>query len=300
MIKNKYKMKALSALMIIGLSAAPIQASLRIAATVPNMGMLAREIGGDKVTVRVMSPPNRDAHYLEARPSMMADLRRADMVVAVGAELEVGWLPAAIRGANNPRVQTGRSGYFEGAAHIELIETGIAADRSRGDVHPAGNPHFDLSPEHMAEVGLALARRMGQLDPDNAQYYMSNAESFALKVEERMPLIRERASASKGAVTYHGDANYLLRALGVPLLGHIEPLPGIPPTASHLRELVRDLRDKEGVITHTEFQPSRGADFLSRELGWPVYMLPVQVAVDADAEAFFEMIGAWADVLSGN
>jgi len=272
---------------------------LNVAATVPNMGMLAREIGGNKVNVTVMTPPDRDAHYLEARPSMMAALRRADLVAAVGAELEIGWLPAAIRGANNPRVQTGRTGYFEGAAHIELIETGQAADRSKGDVHPAGNPHFDLDPVKLAKVGHALAQRMASMDTENASYYRQNALEFESKVEERIDRWMEEASAD-GVLPYHGDANYLFRRLGIPIYDTIEVLPGIPPTASHLRSLVRDLRGKEGIITYIIFQPSRGPEFMSGQLGWPVHRLPAQVPVEAEAKGYFEMIDRWVEALSGN
>ncbi len=290
------KKNILLAVAIIITAASSAMANLRVVATVPNMGMLAREVGGEKVSVRVLTPPDRDAHYLDARPSMMAALRGADLLVAVGAELEIGWLPAAIRGANNPRVQTGRTGYFEGAAHIELIETGQAADRSRGDVHPAGNPHFDLDPGKMTEVAYALAERMGSLDSENSSYYLENAERFAGRVEERMAEWKERAYVD-GVVPYHGDANYLLRRLGLPVYDHIEVLPGIPPAASHLRSLVRNLRDKEGIIVHVEYQPSRGADFLGRELGWPVYRLPAQVATEANADDYFEMIGRWVEAL---
>ncbi len=282
------------------LTVAPSWAAGRVnvAATVPNMGMLAREIGGEKVNVTVMTPPDRDAHYLDARPSMMAALRRADLVVAVGAELEIGWLPAAIRGANNPTIQTGRTGYFEGAAHIELIEKEIA-DRSRGDVHPAGNPHFDLDPVKLAKVGHALARRLESIDSDNAEYYRQNALEFENKVKERMNRWKEKA-AVEGVLPYHGDANYLFRRLNIPIHNHIELLPGIPPTASHLRDLVRSLRDKDGVITYILFQPSRGPEFMSSQLGWPAYRLPTQVPVDADAEDYFQMIDRWVEALSGN
>ncbi|MEA5445671.1 metal ABC transporter substrate-binding protein [Gammaproteobacteria bacterium AB-CW1] len=285
--------------MLLMLAAVAASAEVRVAATVPNMGMLARVIGGDAVDVTVMAPADRDAHYLEARPSMMAALRRADVVVAVGAELEVGWLPAALQGANNPRVQVGRTGYFEGAAHIELIEAGAAADRAGGDVHPAGNPHFYMDPQRMAEVGFALAERLGRLDSDNAERFLENAERFAAMADERVAAWLERAEDVPGAVLYHKDANYLMRLIDAPILGYLEPLPGIPPTARHLRGLVRDLDGRDGITLYTDFQPSRGADFLERELGWPSRQLPNQVSTTADdAEEYFEMIDRWVEALA--
>jgi len=284
---------------ILMLVAATAAAEVRVAATVPNMGMLARVIGGDAVEVTVMAPADRDAHYLEARPSMMAALRRADLLVAVGAELEVGWLPAALQGANNPRVQVGRTGYFEGAAHIDLIETGAAADRAGGDVHPAGNPHFYMDPERMAEVGFALAERLGRLDEDNADRFQENAERFADAVDERMKGWQEKAKDAAGAVLYHKDINYLMRALDAPILGYLEPLPGIPPNARHLRDLLRNLEGRDGITLYTDFQPSRGAEFLERELGWPSRQLPNQVATDADSQtAYFDMINAWVEAIA--
>ncbi len=275
----------------------PAQADLRVAATVPNLGMLTRAVGGDAVTVMVMSPPDRDAHYLEARPSMMVMLRRADLVVAVGAELEVGWLPAAIQGANNRRVQPGQPGYFEATRKVDLLGKGRPADRALGDVHPHGNPHIYLDPERMALVGYALAERLGELLPERADEFQQNAERFSAAVAERMPDWRARAKEAPGVLLYHEDADYLLHALDVPLLGYIEPLPGIPPTASHLRSLVRGLADQQGVIWSMNYHPTRAGEYLARELGWRSVHLPSQVAVDGDVDAYWAMIDAWVRAL---
>jgi zinc/manganese transport system substrate-binding protein len=280
------------------LAAGTAAAQVQVAATVPNMGMLARVVGGDAVEVTVLAPSDRDPHYLEARPSMMAALRRADLLVAVGAELETGWLPAAIRGANNPRVQPGRTGYFEGAAHVVLIEAGVAADRAGGDVHPMGNPHIYMDPERMIGIAHALAERLGQLDGDNADRFRGNAERFAEAVEARLPGWRARGEGAPGAVPYHKDVNYLLRLLDVPILAYIEPLPGIPPSARHLRDLVRNLEGMNGVILHTDFQPERGPRFLERELGWPVRQLPSQVAADGGLDDYLRMIDAWVEAIA--
>lgn len=272
-------------------------AELRVVATVPNMGMLAREIGGDAVSVTVLAPPDRDPHYLEARPSMMAALRRADLVVAVGAELEIGWLPAAIQGANNRRIQPGQPGYFEAARHVELIESGRPADRALGDVHPMGNPHVYFDPERMAIIGHALAERLVALYPQGAATFRANADRLANRLTEPLLAWRTRAASAVGVLPYHADANYLLKVLDVPILGYIEPLPGIPPTAAHLRALVRDLYDKQGVIWVMDFQPLQGGQFLARELGWSLVQLPAQVPMDGDADAYLAMIEAWVDAL---
>lgn len=280
------------------LAGTPGFAQLRVVATVPNMGMLAREIGGDAVTVQVLAPPDRDAHYLEARPSMMAAIRRADLVVAVGAELEIGWLPAAIRGANNRRVQTGQPGYFEAADHVELIGHGKPADRALGDVHPMGNPHVYMDPERMAAAGHALAERLGTLDRDRADRYRANAGRFEERVAGRMRAWREQVREAPGVVTFHEDIDYLAHALGVTVHGHIEPLPGIPPTARHLRSMVEALRGRRGVIWTTDFQDGAAGEFLSQHMGWPAVQLPSQAPMDSDAEAYFAMIDAWVRTLA--
>ena len=286
--------KVILALILLAMAGAAT-AEVRVAATVPNMGMLVEEIGGDAVDVTVMAPPDRDAHYLEATPSMMAALRRADMVVSVGAELEVGWLPAAIQGANNPQVQTGRSGYFEAANHIQMIEVGLAPDRAQGDIHPEGNPHFYMDPERMAQVGHALANRLADFDSDNADTFRENAEDFEAAVEERVPEWQEMAEDAPGVVLFHKDINYLMRLVDVPIHGYLEPLPGIPPTARHLQGLVDGLRDRDGVVMLTDFQPGEGARFVADELGWDVAQYANQVQPGDDRYDYFEMIDQWVE-----
>jgi zinc/manganese transport system substrate-binding protein len=280
------------------LAAVPAHSAVNVVATTSSMGMLARMVGGDAVKVTVLSPPDRDAHYLLAKPSMMVALRRADLLVAVGAELEVGWLPAAIQGANNPRILPGQSGYFEGAAQIDLIEVGQAADRSKGDVHPMGNPHYYMDPERMSRVAQALAGRLAALDPANAARFRSNADAFAKAVAERVPGWKQRAAGAPGAVLYHKDTNYLTALLNVPILGYVEPLPGIPPTAAHLQDLVRSLSGKKGVILYNTFQSGDGPGFLARNLGWKTQPLQLECGLDADGAGYLAHIDQWVTAVA--
>lgn len=281
------------------LAASPAFATVDIVATTSSMGMLARTVGGEAVKVAVLSPPDRDAHYLLARPSMMLALRRADLLVAVGAELEVGWLPAALQGASNPRILPGQPGYFEGAAQIELLETGQTADRAKGDVHPMGNPHYYMDPERMAQVARALAGRLASLDQTNAARYRANADAFAAAVAERVPEWKRRAAGASGAVLYHKDTNYLAALLGVPVLGYLEPLPGIPPTASHLQGLVHGLTGKKGVILYNTFQSGDGPSFLARQLGWSAERLQLECGLKADGRAYLAHIDRWVSAIAG-
>jgi zinc/manganese transport system substrate-binding protein len=228
---------------------------------------------------------------------MMLALRRADLVIAVGADLEVGWLPSALRGASNPRILPGQPGYFEGAAQLTLLETGQLADRSRGDIHPAGNPHFYMDPERMAMLAIVLADRLALLDPANRGGYTERAKGFSTAVAARVPEWKRSGQGVPGVVLYHRDVNYLAAFLNVPVLGYIEPVPGIPPTASHLRDLVQRLSGSRGVILHSSFQSSDGPEFLARNLGWRRVQLQLEVALSADGAAYLDHIDAWVNAL---
>ena len=291
------KRTLLTGLLGAALAVAPAAQAVTIAATTSNMGMLAKHVGGAHVEVTTLAPPDRDAHYLEARPSMMASIRSADLVVSVGAELEEGWLPAAIRGANNPGVRAGRSGYFEAAAQVDLLGGGGQADRSRGDVHPAGNPHVYFDPVRMGEVARALAGRLAQKDPANADTFERNARDFADRADAHVAEWRERVAGAPGVVLYHDDAVYLLDRLGVPTLGRLEPAPGVPPTASHLRSLVRDLEGESGVIIRYPYQRADHVEFLAERLGWESRTLMNGVDVGGDADDYFALIEEWVEAI---
>jgi len=272
--------------------------ALEVVATTASMGMLAREVGGAQVRVVELIAPDRDAHTVQARPSMMRALRDADLLVAVGADLEIGWLPPAVSGAANARIQPGKPGWFEAALQISLLDVGQAADRALGDVHPAGNPHFQLDPQRMALVGKALGERMAQLDPAGAAGYRQRAAAFAAAVEQRVAGWRQRAAGAPGALLHHRDGNYLLAFVGRPVLGYIEPIPGVPPTASHLAQLVERLKGVQGVILRTAYQPAAGAERLSAALGWPIRVLSLEPAAGGGAAAYFALIDAWVAALS--
>ncbi|QKT04965.1 zinc ABC transporter substrate-binding protein [Ectothiorhodospiraceae bacterium 2226] len=280
------------------LAASGLAQALEVVATTPHMGMLARVVGGEAVNVTVLAPPDRDVHYLQARPSMMRALRSADLVIAVGADLEVGWLPAALEGAANPGVLPGRPGYFEAAAQVELLQEDVPADRAHGDVHPAGNPHLYLDPVRMAEVAEALAGRLARLGGGEAAAFTERAHAFTTEVEQRLPAWQEKVAGASGAILFHKDADYLLRRLDVPALGYVEPLPGIPPTAAHLRELVRQHQGEQGVVIRSNHQPARGPEFVARQLDWPLHALPHEPPLDADMQAYFALIERWVDALA--
>jgi len=289
----KFKLLAL-ALLVPGLA----QAALNVVATSSSTAALVREVAGDRAKVTVLVPPDRDLHYVQARPSMMRDLRAADLVTAIGGELEVGWLPVAIQQAANPRILPGQPGYFEAAAQVTLIDAGRPADRAQGDVHPAGNPHLNMDPVRMAQVALALGDRLAELDPAGAADFRKRAADFKRRTEQRLPQWRERTAGHPGAVVFHPDVVYLLDRFSVPMLGSLEPVPGVPPTASHIKSLTERLKGRNGVVLFTSYQPAAAPKALAQTLGWPVTQLPLEAPLDANGDAYLDHIDKWIEALA--
>jgi zinc/manganese transport system substrate-binding protein len=270
-----------------------VLAAVNIVTTTSSMGMLSRTVGAELVKVTELAPPDRDIHTLQVRPSMLQALRNAQLVVSIGAELEQGWLSPAIEGAANPKILPNSQGYFEAAAQVSLIDSKANADRSQGDVHPLGNPHIQLDPVRMADVAVALAERLAKLDPKNTSRYRQNAQLFKADVYTKMPQWQKLAANSTGVLLYHKDATYLLARFNIPLLGYIEPLAGIPPSASHLLGLVKQYKGKKGVILHTIYQGHAGIAQLAQQLGWPHIALALEPANNSNQQAYFMLIEQW-------
>lgn len=273
--------------------------ALDVIATSPSMGALVREVAGTTAKLTVLAGPNRDLHTLQAKPTMMRALRGADLVVAVGAELEVGWLPVAIRGAANPKILPGTNGYFEAAAQVPLLDVGGAANRGMGDVHPVGNPHVNMDPVRMATVARAFAERLALIDSAGASEYRRRAESFAGKVDQRIKTWRGKTAGAPGVVLYHRDAIYLLDRFGVPLLGTIEPIPGVPPTGRQISTLTSGLKGRSGIVIHTPYQSPKAPKSLASSLGWRVVQLSMEPRKDADGDGYLAHIGRWVDTIAG-
>jgi len=231
---------------------------------------------------------------------MMWALRRADLLVAVGADLEIGWLPVAIRQSANPGIQPGRTGYFEFAAHVELLDVGGVADRALGDVHPLGNPHVHMDPDRIAALAMALAGKFAELDPEHANHFFDHAAEFVAAIEAKMPEWRGRLSESSGAVLFHQDANYLFYRFDVPLHGFLEPVAGIPPTASHIKKLTDNLKGERGIVVHTPFQPEQPARALAEALGWRTAKLSLEPPLESSGPDYLAHIDRWVAVLGGS
>jgi zinc/manganese transport system substrate-binding protein len=274
--------------------------ALDVVASSSSTAALVREIAGDHVKLTILAPPDRDIHYLQARPSMIHALRGADLVVALGADLEVGWLPLAISQAANPKILPGKAGYFEAAVQVSLLDVGGPADRALGDIHPTGNPHINMDPVRMAEVSTALAERMALLDSKHAEEYRARAVNFAKQVDEKVAEWRVRLSNPKGVVSFHKDVTYLLDRFEIPHLGILEPVPGVPPTASHIQSLIREQQGKSGIILYTTYQPEQAPVSVAEALGWKHIPLPLEPPLDADGKGYLMHMQRWIDALAGN
>ncbi len=219
----------------------PAHAALRVVASVPDLAAIAKEVGQDRVTVSSMSLATQDPHFVDARPNLALDLSRADLLLVVGLDLEVGWLPNLMTGARNAKVQVGSPGYLDCSQFVRLLEVPTQKlERSMGDVHPGGNPHYLYDPRNGALVARGVAARLGQLDPANRAAYVSAAEAFVARLEAGR--VRWEAALAplrgKEVVTHHRSMSYLANWLGFTVPINVEPKPGIPPSPSHVAQVL--------------------------------------------------------------
>jgi zinc/manganese transport system substrate-binding protein len=270
--------------------AAPAQAALRVLATSADWGALVHELGGDKVDVYNATTAFQDVHRVDAKPSLVARARNADLIVATGAELEIGWLPVLLQESGNARVQPGSAGYFEAARQLRLLEVPSKVDRSMGDVHPDGNPHVQLDPRNIATVARALTARLSAVDAPNAGYYAARGADFQQRWQQATTRWEQQAAPLKGAgvVVIHKDQSYLLQWLGLREIAAMEPKPGVPPSSGYLAALVTRLAaDPPRMILRNAYNDSKSADWLSERVHAPVVLLPFSVGGTPGAKDLF-------------
>jgi zinc/manganese transport system substrate-binding protein len=274
-------------------------ADIRVFACEPEWSALAQEIGGEQVDATSATHALQDPHYVEARPSLISKMRKADLVVCSGAQLEIGWLPMLLSKANNPRVLPGKNGFLEASSVVPRLGIPDSVDRAQGDMHPQGNPHIQMNPHNISLVARAMGDRMALVDPENAKQYARGTSDFLARWDQALSRWESRAQALAGwrVVCHHQSWIYLEDWLGLEEVATLEPVPGIPPTASHLSALLSELgTDGNGAdaIIRAPFQSAKASDWLQDRTGIPAVMLPLTVGGSDGANSLF---GLFDDVL---
>ena len=265
-------------------------ADLKVFACEPEWGALVKEIGGAHVNVYTATTAMQDPHRIEARPSLIARARNANLLACTGAELEIGWLPVILAESGNPAIQTGQPGQFFAASHVTMLEKPVALDRSAGDVHVAGNPHIQTDPRHIARVGEALARRMAELDPAQAVVYQARWKDFSTRWQAAIVRWEQQAAPLRGApvVVQHKGFPYLENWLGLKQVAVLEPKPGVDPSVGHLARVAAQLQATPArAVLRASYQSPRPADWLSQRSGIPALALPYTVGGNARASDLF-------------
>lgn len=272
------------------LLAAPAWAELRVVACEPEWAALARVIGGDDVTADAATTGLQDVHHIQARPSLIARVRRADLLVCTGAGLEQGWLPILLRQAGNAKVQPGQPGFLEASEFVEMLEVPVSVDRSQGDVHPYGNPHIQTDPGNILPVADALLERLVLLDPEGAERYRARHAGFADRWGRALEDWTARGATLEGMaiVTHHKSWIYLVNWLSLEEVATLEPKPGIEPSAGHLARLLASVEGRDvRLIIRTSYESARASEWLSARIDAPAVVLPHTVgSVDGTDDLF--------------
>ena len=277
-------------------------ADLRIFACEPEWASLAEEIGGELVDTSSATTAFVDPHYIQARPSLISKVRRADLVICSGAQLEIGWLPVLLQKANNRDVMPGSPGYFEASSFVLRLDATSNTDRAQGDIHPFGNPHVQTNPHNIAAIATALADRMQQLDPENKDAIAAQAADFSIRWNDAIAAWEEKAAPLHGkrAITHHKSWVYLEHWLGIVEVANLEAVPGLPPTTAHLSKLVSQFIDGGAdFIIRSTYQDDRPSDWLKDRTGIQAVMLPLTVGGTDNAKDLFTLFDEIIDRLLG-
>jgi len=268
------------AALLAGLTATSIASALNVFVCEPEWGSLVDELAGDKATTTVATTAFQDPHRLQARPSLIAAMRRADFVVCTGADLEIGWLPLLLRRAGNAKIQAGNPGYFLAADFVRRIEIPASVDRAQGDVHPQGNPHIHLNPRNVERVADALAERLRKIDPENSAWYAARLDDFQRRWSEATEAWEDRALRLEGMrlASHHRSFSYLAAWLDLDIVATLEPKPGIPASGAQLAALLEQLiPDPPAGVIRTPYENEKPSQWLSARLGIPEIKLPFTV-----------------------
>ena len=271
----------------------PAAADLDVVTTTADLAAIAKAVGGEHVDVISLTPGTRDPHYAEAKPSMIRRVYRAELFLVIGADMEIGWLPALLRAGRNADVLPGAPGFLDLSSAVALLDIPRGpVSRAMGDVHPKGNPHYWLDPENGRRIARAVAARMSELDRANAAAYQSGLAAFEAALDGKLPQWRAAVTPLRGqpVVAYHTSFRYLSAAFGFDIVGLVEPKPGIAPTASHLNDLVAKIEAEGiGLLIVEPYYERRSSRFLSDKTGIQVAVIPQSVGAEDGIETYLDL-----------
>ena len=278
--------------------ALPASAALNVLACEPEWGALAQEIGGDKLNIYNATNAFQDPHRVQAKPSLLARARNADLLACTGAQLEIGWLPILLKQAGNAKIQAGQPGNFEASKFVRLLDVPSSVDRSLGDVHPGGNPHIQTDARNIGLVGAALAQRLAEIDPANAAFYQGNYKAFAERWKTAVDNWEKQAAPLKGMriVVHHKAFVYLENWLGLQEVATLEPKPGVEPTSAHLSEVLAQMQQQPArAVIRATYNDARGSEWLAERAKIPAILLPFTVG---GAEHAKDLFGLFDDTIA--
>jgi zinc/manganese transport system substrate-binding protein len=300
-ILNIYRLVAVTLMAVAG-TGASVNAQLRVVATTPDLASLAREIGGSAVTVTALAKPTEDPHFVDAKPSHIVTLNRADALIEGGAELELGWLPPLLENSRNAKISAGAPGRIVASQGIRLLERPATFDRSKGDVHSLGNPHFLIDPVNAKTIARQIANHFAQIDPKSAAAYRANLAKFNATVDTKLAGWQQQLAPYRGAkiVTYHKDFVYLAPRFGLTILETLEPKPGIAPSPAHLAMVIGKMRvNNAHVILVQPFQNHRTAETVARQTRAVVLDVSQQPGARPNTGSYFAMMDNLVNTLAG-
>lgn len=278
------------------------QAALQVVTSTQDVAAIARAVGGPLVDVLSLTPGTRDPHFAEAKPSMIRKVHRADLLILVGADMEVGWLPSLLQSARNGKVQEGRRGYLDLSLNIPLLgKTHGPVSRAMGDVHASGNPHYWLNPQNGGRMARAIAARLEELDPENGKHYRTQLNSFEQKLKQKNQEWHAAFAPLRGrsVIAYHTSFVYLAEAFGFIIVDEVEPKPGIAPGAAHLNQLVKRIKsEKISLLIIEPYYEQRSARYLSEKTGIRLSVLPQSVGATPQITTYFELFDQIVSILA--
>jgi zinc/manganese transport system substrate-binding protein len=295
------KLAAATLFALSGVSA-PVAKQLNVVATTPDLAALAREIGGDAVVVTALAKPTEDPHFVDAKPSHLVTLNRADVLIEGGAELELGWLPPLLDNARNQKIAAGAPGRIVASQGIRMLEVPATFDRSKGDVHSLGNPHFVVDPVDAKIVATQIADHLAQVDPGDAAAFRANLTRFNASVDQKLAEWQKLLEPYRGTriVTYHKDFVYFAARFNLEIVEELEPKPGIAPSPAHLAKVISTMQaTKARVILVQPYQNRKTAETVARQTGATVLDMPQQPGALPNTSTYFAIMDHLVRTLVG-